>query len=55
VWVADVEFFIFVAAFSVFAAALIAMVVHPLTWARWLNACGAGIFWLAVWYAPLWF
>jgi len=55
VWVADVEFFIFVAAFSVFAAALIALVVHPLTWARWLNACGAGIFWLAVWYAPLWF
>jgi len=55
VWVADVEFVIFVSVFGIFVAALIALLVRPLTWARWLAACGAGIGWLAVWYAPIWF
>jgi hypothetical protein len=55
VWVADVEFVVFVAAFGVFVAALIALLARPLTWARWLAAFGAGIGWLVVWYAPIWF
>jgi hypothetical protein len=50
-WVADVEFVVFVAAFGVFVAALIALLVRPLTWTSWLSACGAGIAWLLIWYA----
>lgn len=54
-WVADVELAVFVIAFGIFAAALIVLVVRPFTWARWLAAFGAGIVWLVVWYAPIWF
>jgi hypothetical protein len=50
-WVADVEFFVFVAAFGIFVAALIALLARPLTWTSWLVACGAGIAWLLIWYA----
>jgi hypothetical protein len=45
----------FMTAFGIFVAALIALLVRPLTWARWLAAFGAGIGWLVVWYAPIWF
>jgi hypothetical protein len=52
-WVVDVEFFIFVAVIGIFVAALIALLSHPLTWPSWFVACGAGIAWLLIWYAPL--
>jgi Ca2+-binding EF-hand superfamily protein len=55
VWVADVEFVVFMTAFGIFVTVLIALLVRPLTWTRWLAAFGAGIGWLAVWYAPIWF
>lgn len=55
VWVADVEFIVFVMAFGVFVAALIALLARPLTWTSWLTACGAGIAWLIIWYAPITF
>jgi hypothetical protein len=54
-WVADLEFAVFVITFGIFAAALIIVVARPWSWARWLAAAGAGILWLAVWYAPVWF
>jgi hypothetical protein len=54
-WVGDVELAVFVIAFGIFVAGLIVLVVRPLTWARWLAAFGAGIVWLVVWYAPIWF
>jgi hypothetical protein len=54
-WVADLEFIIFVSAFGLFMVALITLLVRPLTWTRWLAACGAGVGWLVVWYAPIWF
>jgi hypothetical protein len=50
-WVADVEFIVFVMVFCFFVAALIALLVRPLTWTSLLAACGAGIVWLLVWYA----
>lgn len=53
VWVADVEFIVFVVAWSVFVAARIALLARPLTWTSWLVACGAGIVWLVIWYAPI--
>jgi hypothetical protein len=53
VWVADAEFIVFVAAYVVFVAARIALLARPLTWTSWLTACGAGVAWLLIWYAPL--
>jgi hypothetical protein len=55
VWVADVEFIVFVVAWSVFVAARIALLAQPLTWTSWLVACGTGIAWLVIWYAPITF
>ena len=52
-WVADVEFVAFVMVFCFFVAALIALLVRPLTWTSWLAACSAGIVWLLVWYAGI--
>jgi hypothetical protein len=50
---ANVEFAIYVISFLVFIAALIMILLRPLTWRGWLTGLLTGIAWLVVWYAPV--
>jgi hypothetical protein len=49
----NIEFAIYVSAVLLFLAALVLLLVRPLSWRGWLAGLAAGIIWLAVWYAPL--
>ena len=52
-YVQNVAFTTFVAVLLVYAAALIAVLRHPVTVRRLLIAFAAGVVWLVVWYTPL--
>jgi len=47
------EFAIYLAALLVFIAALIMILVRPISRQRWLAGLGAGIGWLIMWYTPM--
>jgi hypothetical protein len=51
-----IEFAIYLAAALLFFAALVLVLLFPLTWRGWLASLAAGIIWLVVWYgpAPVW-
>ena len=49
----NIEFAIYVSAVLLFLAALVLVLVRPLSWRGWLAGLAAGIIWLVVWYAPL--
>ena len=48
-----VEFAIYILALLLFLAALILLLLRPLSLRGWLAGLAAGIIWLVVWYAPL--
>jgi hypothetical protein len=49
----NIEFAIYLAAALLFFAALVLVLLRPLTWRGWLAGLAAGIIWLVVWYAPV--
>ncbi len=51
-----IEFAIYLAAALLFLAALVLVLIRPLTWRGWLAGLAAGMIWLVVWYgpAPVW-
>jgi hypothetical protein len=48
-----IEFAIYLTAALLFFAALVLVLVRPLTWQGWLAGLGAGIIWLVIWYGPI--
>lgn len=50
---ANSEFAIYLAAFWIFVGAIFLILLHPLTWRRWLAGLAAGAAWLITWYAPI--
>lgn len=50
---ANIEVVLYVMAAMIFFAALILILVRPLTWQNWLAGLGAGAAWLIIWYAPI--
>lgn len=52
-WWHTFAFMMLVWALFAFFAALWMVLRGPLRWSRWLNALGAGVAWLVVWYAPI--
>jgi hypothetical protein len=51
-WQQDGEFYGYVAAWLIFVAALVVLLVRPLTRRRWLLVLATGLLWLIVMYAP---
>jgi hypothetical protein len=52
-WVANLEFTVFLMALGLYLAALIFLWVRPLNLKRFLIGSGTGIVWLIIWYAPI--
>ncbi len=50
---ANTEVALYVAAAWIFVAAIVLILLRPLTWRRWLAGVAAGTAWLATWYAPV--
>jgi hypothetical protein len=48
-----IEFAIYLVAALLFFAALVLVLIRPLTWRGWLAGLAAGIIWLVVWYGPI--
>jgi len=48
-----IEFTIYLVAALLFIAALVLVLIRPLTWRGWLAGLAAGIIWLVVWYGPI--
>jgi hypothetical protein len=49
----NTEFAFYVAGSLIFTAAVVLLIVRPLTWGRWMAGLAAGITWLITWYAPI--
>ncbi len=49
----NLEFACYVVAALIFCAALVLMLLRPITLARWLAGLAAGVIWLITWYAPI--
>ena len=50
---ANAEFAIYLVTAFIFLAAVILILVRPLTWRTWLDGLAAGLAWLLTWYAPV--
>lgn len=50
---ANLEFALYVAAAFLFFAAIIRLLIHPFSWARWLSGLATGTGWLMIWYTPI--
>jgi len=50
---ANTELGMYFAAFWIFVGAIVLILLHPLTWRRWLAGLAAGVAWLTTWYAPI--
>jgi hypothetical protein len=48
-----IEFAIYLVAAMLYFAALVLILIRPLTWRGWLAGLAAGIIWLVVWYGPV--
>ncbi len=51
--VQNTEFALYVMSALLFLAALIILLIRPLTWKRWLTGLAVGAAWLLTWYAPV--
>ena len=49
----NIEFAFYVAGALIFAVAIVVLIVHPLSWRRWLASLAAGTAWLITWYMPI--
>lgn len=49
----NIEFTIYVVAVLIFLAALLLLLIRPLTWGRWVVGLAGGAAWLIIWYAPV--
>jgi hypothetical protein len=49
----NMEFFIYMAVALIFVAAIVLLIVRPLSWTRWLAGLAIGAVWLITWYAPI--
>jgi len=49
----NIEFTIYVVAVLIFLAALLLLLIFPLTWGRWVVGLAGGSAWLIIWYAPV--
>lgn len=52
-FVATIEFAIFMLALLTFLAALILTLIRLFSWSRWLVGLAAGLGWSLTWYAPI--